>query len=158
MKKVLMVLSAVLFVHACASPHRMTTAERLEMYRANAGEPIRGFRLTGAVWGWRALGNNALTVWPRNNEGFLLELAGPCIDLQSATSIELTSRTNIVSPFDSVIPRNAVGSVRRGTPCRIREIRPINTRVVVEQKSDMGEVEVAPRDPKEPNDPEGAVQ
>jgi Family of unknown function (DUF6491) len=148
-----LLLSGALLLCACASEPRMSPTERLELYRANAGEPVTGFRLIGSVWGWRALGNSALTVWPRSNEGFLLELTAPCIDLPSATSIELTSRTTRVSTFDSVIPRGISRSGRQA-PCRIRSIRPINTHVIVEVKQDMGEVDVTQRDPSLPNDPE----
>jgi len=152
-------LIAALLLCACATGTRMTPAERLELYRANSGEPIRGFSLTGSIWGWRALGNSAVTIWPRNDRGYLIELVGACPDLQSATSIELTNRTHRVTTSDSVIPRGHALSATRRTPCRIRTIRPINTHVIVEQKADMYEdVELMERDPSIPTDPEeGAI-
>lgn len=131
----------------------MSTAERLEWYRANAGEPVRSFHFTGRLWGWRSLGDSALTVWTRSNEGFLLELATRCPDLSFATSIGLSTRTSRVSAgFDSVVVRRA-GSSGNRTTCRIERIRPINTRVVKESKRDLHDVELVERDPSVPDEP-----
>jgi len=135
------ILGALALVAACSTQPRMTTAERLEFYRANAGEPVRSIAIPGRLWGWRALGDSALTVWPRSNEGFLLELVGRCPDLPFATKIGLSTRTGRLSAgFDSVIvpSRSSVGPT---IGCRINTIRPLNTRVVKEAKSDLQEVE-----------------
>jgi hypothetical protein len=156
----------------------MTTAERLEFYRANAGEPVRSFHSPGRLWGWRALGDGALTVWTSSNQGFLLELAHRCPDMTFASSIGLTTRTSRVSAgFDSVvIPRGGIqgsglpsGSVQstgvqrsavpRGgvqgnqTMCRIDTIRPLNTRVVKEPKRDLHDADLIERDSPEPGEP-----
>src|SRR5512137_3142122 len=98
-------LSALVLVTACAtSTNRMTPAERLEFYRAHAGEPVRSFHSPGRLWGWRAVGDSALTVWTSSNRGYLLELAHRCPDMALATSIGLTTRTSRVSAgFDSVV-------------------------------------------------------
>lgn len=141
------IFAAVALVAACSSQPRMTTAERLEFYRAHAGEPVRSISVPGRLWGWRALGDSALTVWPRSSEGFLLELAGRCPDLQFASKIGLSTRTGRLSAgFDSVIvpSRSGVGPT---IGCRISTIRPLNTRVVKEPKRDLQEAEAVEQEP-----------
>jgi Family of unknown function (DUF6491) len=154
LRRTLSLLSAVLLVAACATPSRMTPAERLEFYRANAGEPVRSFHSPGRLWGWRAVGDSALTVWTSSSRGFLLELSQRCPDMAFASSIGLTTRTGRVSAgFDSVVVhRSGVQSTR--TTCRIDTIRPLNTRVVKESKRDLHDVEMEERDPSIPDDPQ----
>lgn len=173
-----LLLGVLCLVSACATTPRMTPAERLEFYRANAGEPVRSFNHTGTLWGWRALGDSALTVWPSGNRGYLLEFWGRCPDLAFATSIGLTNRTGRVSAgFDSVVfftdlrssgtearsarvdPRTSRVDARtagRGVraSCRIDTIRPINTRVVRESKRDLNDIEYVDRDPSVPDEPQ----
>jgi hypothetical protein len=151
----------------------MTPAERLEFYRAHAGEPVRSFHSPGRLWGWRAIGDSALTVWTSSNRGFLLELTHRCPDMAFASSIGLTTRTGRVSAgFDSVvvqrsgIPNSTIQNsavqtrgVQRSvqtdrTLCRIDTIRPLNTRVVKESKSDLHDADLLERDPSEPDAPE----
>jgi hypothetical protein len=147
-------LCAVLLVTACATPSRMTPAERLEFYRANAGEPVRSFHSPGRLWGWRAIGDSALTVWPSSSRGFLLELSQRCPDMAFASSIGLTTRTGRVSAgFDSVvIQRSGVQGSR--TTCRIDTIRPLNTRVVKESKRDLRDADLLERDSSVPDEPQ----
>ncbi len=169
LRRTLLALSIVLLVSACATPDRMTPAERLEFYRANAGEPVRSFHSPGRLWGWRAVGDSALTVWTSSSRGFLLELSHRCPDMAFASSIGLTTRTSRVSAgFDSVvIHRGGVpGSVapttggqrgtmqRNQTSCRIDTIRPLNTRVVKEHKRDLQDADLIERDPSEPDAPD----
>lgn len=154
LRRALSLLSAVLLVTACATSSRMTPAERLEFYRANAGEPVRSFHSPGRLWGWRALGDSALTVWTSSNRGFLLELAHRCPDMAFASTIGLTTRTSRVSAgLDSVvIQRSGVQGSR--TTCRIDTIRPLNTRVVKESKRDLHEADLVDRDPSVPDEPQ----
>jgi Family of unknown function (DUF6491) len=149
-----MVLSALALLVACASPSRMTTAERLEFYRAHAGEPVRSISVHSRLWGWRAVGDSALTIWTRRDEGFLLELSSRCTDLPFASSIGLSTRTGRVSAgFDSVVvPRR--GTASPAMTCRIGTIRPLNTRVVKEPKRELHDVDVVERDPAVPDEPQ----
>jgi hypothetical protein len=150
-----MLLAALLLLVAgCSSTQRMTTAERLEFYRAHAGDPVRSIHFTGRLWGWRSVGDSALTVWTRSDQGFLIELMHRCPDMPFATSIGLTNRTSRVSAgFDSVVvQRPGVQGTR--TTCRINTIRPLNTRVVKEPKSELQDVEVLERDPSVPDEPQ----
>ena len=131
----------------CATAPRLTPAERLEFYRAHAGEPVRSFRSPSHLWGWRAVGDSALTVWTRRDSGFLLELTDPCPDMPLATSIGLTTRDGqVFAGFDSVViaRRAATGG---SASCQIRTIRPLDTREVTEAKSDLHEVDAVERDP-----------
>jgi hypothetical protein len=137
----------------CAPTPRATPAERIEFYRAHAGEPVNSFRSPGRLWGWRAVGDSALTVWTRHDRGFLLDLTGRCPEMPFATSIGLTNQGGRVSAgFDSVlIPRRA----GTGGPasCRIRTIRPLETGAVTESKRDLQDVDVVDRDPSIPDEP-----
>jgi len=149
-----LLLTSLLLVTACAGQPSMTASERLELYRAHAGDPVSGFQFTGRLWGWRSLGDSALAVWPRSNQGYLVELTGRCSDLPFAHSIGLTSSVGRVSAgFDRVIVRLPSNRTPSQLGCTIRTIRPINTQVVKESKSDLGEGEITERDPSIPDEP-----
>lgn len=153
MNKALLLMS-LLLVTACAGQPSMTTSERLDLYRAHAGDPVSSFQFTGRLWGWRSLGDSALAVWTRSNQGYLIELAGRCQDLQFAHSIGLTSSVGRVSAgFDRVIVRLPSNRNPNRVGCSIRTIRPINTQVVKESKGDLGEGEITERDPSIPDEP-----
>jgi hypothetical protein len=49
MRKTSTLLGALLLVTACATSTRLSPAERLEWYRANAGEPVRSIHYTGRL-------------------------------------------------------------------------------------------------------------
>ena len=173
MARIASVLSVLALLAACATAPRMTPVERLEFYRANSGEPVRGFHSPSRLWGWRAIGDSALTVWTSSNRGYLLELAHRCPDLTFASTVGLTTRTGRVSAgFDSVVvPRSGtpgsvgqIGTIQTTGPqrtsasmnrttCRIATIRPLNTRVVKEPKRELQDGEILERDPSEPSEP-----
>jgi hypothetical protein len=155
LRRTVSLLVVLAFAAACASTtERMTPAERSQLYRANAGDPVRSFTHTGRLWGWRAVDDSAVAVWTSGNRGYLLELMGRCPELNFATSIGLSTRTGRVSAgFDSVVFDARSGRGMR-TSCRIDTIRPLNTRVVRETKSDLNEGETIERDPSVPDDPQ----
>lgn len=155
MRRTMALLVAVLLVAACATTsQRLTPAERLEWYRAHAGEPVRSIHVHGRLWGWRSLGDSALTIWTRSNQGYLVELFGRCPDLAFATTLGLTSRTSRVSAgFDSIVVQRSGVPGSRMT-CRIDTIRPLNTRVVKEAKRDLQDAEMVERDPSVPDEPQ----
>jgi hypothetical protein len=147
-------LGALVLVTACATLAPMTPVERLEFYRANAGEPVGSFHSPARLWGWRALGDSALTVWTSKSQGFLLELAHQCPEMAVASSIGLTTRNEqVAAGLDSVLiqGRGGAGSV---SGCRIDTIRPINTRVVKESRIDLHDADLLIRDPAAPNQPQ----
>lgn len=146
-------LGALVLVTACATSPPVTPAERLEFYRANAGDPVRSFHSPSRLWGWRALGDSALTVWTSKSQGFLLELANQCPDMAVASSIGLTTRNDqVAAGLDSVLVQRRGGAESLGA-CRIDTIRPINTRVVKESRRDMHDVDLVNRDPAVPDQP-----
>ena len=155
MRRTTWMLAALLLVSACATTsQRMTPAERFEWYRAHAGEPVRSIHAPVRLWGWRSLGDSALTVWTRSDTGFLVELVGRCPDMAFASSIGLTTRTGRVwAGFDSIVFQS---NARPGgqVTCRIDTIRPLNTRVVKEAKSDLHEVDTLDRDTVTPETPQ----
>ncbi|MDH5824316.1 DUF6491 family protein [Luteimonas sp. RD2P54] len=128
-KSLLPVLLAALGLAACASTG-MRDAEKLEMYRDHAGEPVPDFRFFGQINGWTPLGDSAVAVWTRPREAWLLELHGPCPDLPFAHAISLTSNMNRVhARFDKVV---ALGGSSIEIPCTIREIRPLDVGAIRE--------------------------
>jgi hypothetical protein len=142
-----LLLVVLALIGACTSAPRMTTSERLDFYRSHAGEPVRSFASPARLWGWRAVGDSALTVWTRRDQGFLLELSARCPDLAFASKIGLSTRTGLVSAgFDSiVVPRR--GASGPAVSCRIQTIRPLDTRSVRESKRDLNEADAVERDP-----------
>ena len=152
-RKTFTLLSALVLVTACATSPRTTPAERLEFYRANAGEPVRSFHSPARLWGWRALGDSALTVWTSKNHGFLLELAHQCPEMAVASSIGLTTRNEqVAAGLDSIVIQRPGGPGGLST-CRIDTIRPINTRVVKEARRDLHDADLVNRDPAVPGQP-----
>jgi hypothetical protein len=140
-------------VTACATSPRTTPAERLEFYRANAGEPVRSFHSPARLWGWRALGDSALTVWTSKSEGFLLELAHQCPEMAVASSIGLTTRNEqVAAGLDSIVIQRPGGPGNLST-CRIDTIRPINTRAVREAKRNLHDADLLKEDPAVPSQP-----
>lgn len=153
MKNALIALVALQLVTACASSPQMTRAERIEWYRANAGEPVRGFFYSGHLRGWTALDERSIALWTRSNEAFLIEFFPRCPDLAFASTITISNHIGRVNAgFDSVTVRRASGGIG-GVRCRIETIRPINTQVVSESKRNLQQAELVERDPAEPQEP-----
>ena len=87
---------------APATP-KQTDAEKLALYRAHSGEPVSDFQYFGSINGWNPMGDSALVVWTRPSQAYLLELFGPCTDLDYAPAISLSnSMGRVSSRFDSV--------------------------------------------------------
>lgn len=121
----LSVLLLALSLAACATDPAARDADRLALYRANAGEPVPSFRYFGRINGWTPLGGEAVALWTRPNEAWLLSLRGPCPDLDFARAIQVTHQLNTVNArFDKVVPLG--GGVQGRIPCFIEEIRPLD--------------------------------
>ncbi len=154
MKNALIALFATLLVTACASSPQMTREERVEWYRANAGEPVRSFFYSGHLRGWTALDDRTIAIWTRRNEGYLIEFFARCADLDFASTITISNRIGrVTAGADSVTVRRASGGIG-GVRCRIETIRPINAQVVKESKRNLREAELVERDPSEPAEPQ----
>jgi hypothetical protein len=152
LKNVLIALIASQLIVACANSPQMTREERIEWYRANAGEPVRSFFYSGHLRGWTALDERSIALWTRSNEAYLLEFFPRCPDLAFASTITVSQQIGRVNAgFDSVTVRRASGGIG-GVRCRIESIRPIDTSVVKEPRRILQDAELVERDPSEPGD------
>src|SRR5690606_15202286 len=112
---------------ACATTG-LSQEQKLATYRAHAGEPVSSFRYFGQINGWTSLGDRDIAVWTRPSEAWLLELSGPCPDIDYAPAITVTNQFNRVSAkFDKVIVHGA-GTPR--VPCTIDTIRPLDVKAI----------------------------
>ena len=94
-------------------------------YPEYAGEPVKSFYMSNFD-GWSAVSKDQLVVWAGMNTAYLLTINGYCPDLQFANAIAVTSTANTVDRFEKVI----VGRDR----CLIKEIRPIDTKQMKEDR------------------------
>lgn len=116
------------FSASCASAPAMRDAERLALYRNHAGQPVNSFQYYGRFSNWTPLGDSAIALWVGPSRVWLLDLYGPCNDLDFANAISLTSNSGRVSArFDSVRVHNRSAI---SIPCRIKEIRPVNAKAL----------------------------
>ena len=145
MEKMLVALAAVVALGGCATAGKLSDNERLALYQAHAGEPVRDFQYFGSLNGWTELGDKALVVWTRPSEGWLLSLDGPCMDLSYAPAISVTNMMGRVSArFDRVI----VLGVNRGMtpmPCRIQTIQPLDVKALRISEKELREAKIEAR-------------
>ena len=141
-----LLLGALAVMAGCASGPRLSDSEKVALYRAHAGEPVRDFSFFGRINGWTPLGDSALAVHTRPSEAYLLELFGPCPDLDFAQAISLSSQMSRVSAgFDSVTPvGGGTGSIR--IPCRIESIRPLDLGALRDAQTELREAQVIERE------------
>lgn len=139
------VASATAALSGCAGTGP-TTSERLELYRSHAGEPVTRFRLT-RTFQWTALGDEAIAVWPRVNEGFLLEFRSRCPGLVSTRNINISNSGDwVTARFDSILLRGSM-STTGSLGCRIWTIRPLDARALRDARADLREAQAVPREP-----------
>ena len=102
----------------CASSGPSERASlRLDQFEAAAGAPVDSFHFFD-IQRWEQLGDEALAVWTRPNQAFLLDVR-PCRELEWTMGIGLTSTMNrVYARLDSVL----AGDLR----CQITQIRPID--------------------------------
>ncbi len=121
-------LATAIGATACATGIGRSDAEQLALYEAHAGAPVKKFRYFGSINGWTPLGEEAIAVWTRPNEAYLLKLSGPCPEIEFTPAISITNTFGEVSvPFDKVIvhSRSAVT-----VPCHITQIRPLDVKAI----------------------------
>lgn len=130
---------------AACSTNRLSDADTLALYRSHAGDPVKDFQYFGQVNGWTPLGDTALAVWTKPSQAYLLELYGPCFDLDYAPAISLSNLGSRVSArFDSVqVVGGGTGSIR--IPCRIETIRPLDVKALRQAQKDLREAKVVER-------------
>lgn len=115
---------ALLLMAGCASTPSLSDAQERALYDAHAGAPVDKFRYFGSFNSWTELGDDALVVWTRPSEAWLLDLYGPCPDLEFAHTISVSSTFNMVSARLDSITAHANNSMQ--IPCRIQQIRPVD--------------------------------
>ena len=140
--------AALLALSACATGAKLSDGEKLALYRSHTGAPVDSFSFFGRINGWAPIGDSALVVWTKPNEAFLLDLTGPCPDLEYTPAIGLTSNMNRVSArFDKVIV-NSHGSTN--IPCFIGQIRPIDAKAARASEQELREAKVQEREAATP--------
>ena len=145
MKRVFLLLGLAVAMAGC-STNRMSDAETLALYRGHAGEPVRDFQYFGQINGWTPLGNTALAVWTKPNQAYLLELYGPCPDLDFAPAMSLSNRMSRVSAgFDNVYLHGG-GAAGIRIPCRIETIRPLDVKALKQTQRELREARMVERE------------
>ena len=145
MMKLMLGLAMALALGACSTT-RQSEAETLALYKAHAGEPVRDFQYFGQINGWTPLGDSALAVWTKPSQAYLLELSGPCMDLDYAPAISLSNMMSRVSArFDSVTVHGGGTSSMR-IPCRINTIRPLDVKTLKQAQKNLREAKLVERE------------
>lgn len=146
MKRLITATALCLCLAACATSGRLTTEQKVQLYRAHAGAAQNDMPFTSSLSGWQELGDSALAVWTRPGEAYLLELSGPCPDLPYAQAIGLTSRVGrVAARFDKVL----VGGPGPGPqmPCFIARIRPLDIKALRVAEQDLRQAATQEREP-----------
>ncbi|MBX9403960.1 DUF6491 family protein [Lysobacter sp. BMK333-48F3] len=144
MKALLTAVLAAVALAGCASTPRLDDAQRLALYRAHAGAPVDSFQYFGDLNGWTPLGDSALAVWTRPNQAYLLELRGPCSDLEFASAISVSNQMGRVhARFDKV---TALGTQSIKMPCFIGRILPLDVKAIKQAQQEMRSAGTVPRD------------
>ncbi len=118
-------LCGLLVLSGCASTGALDDTQKLAIYRAATGEPVNSFSYLGSINGWTPIGDSHIAVWTRPSQAYLLSFHGPCQDIDFTPVISLTSQgSRVYAGFDKVMVHNR-SSIQ--LPCRIREIRPLDT-------------------------------
>ena len=145
MKRLALVLFAVAALAGCATTGKLSSSERLQLYRAHAGAPVKDFQYFGSLNGWTELGDSALAVWTKPNEAWLLNLSGPCMDLSYAPTISVTNMMGKVSAkFDRVIVHGGMSTVAP-MPCRIDSIRPLDVKALRASEKELRQAKLEAR-------------
>ena len=115
------IAAACLSVVACAAlaDTPATEAANLARVQKYVGAPVENFTMWN-MYKWQGLGPDNLAVWTKVNEAYLLTVGQPCIHLQDARGIIVTSHMShqVNRRMDYV----SFGSQH----CQIIQIRPID--------------------------------
>ena len=124
MKALALPLLAAIALSACAT-NRPSDADRLALYQAHAGEPVKQVRFYNAM-GWDRIDDEHGLLSMRPSETWLLTVSGPCLDWGSASPTLRLSSTGpyVMAKFDRILTEGSPVS------CRIEEIRPVDAKAV----------------------------
>ena len=123
MKALIIPMLAVLSLAACAT-NRMSDNDRLAMYQAHAGAPVKQIRNHDPI-SWDRIDDQHVLLATRPNESWLLTVSGPCLDWGSSSPVMVLSSTGpYVTKFDRIsIPGSPMS-------CQIQEMRPVDVKAV----------------------------
>lgn len=110
---------------ACASTPPLPESDRLALYQAHAAAPVKDIRYTTPI-GWEKVDRQHLLLTMRPNEAYLIEVSGPCMDWGGSSP---TIRVNpTVGHLSAKL--DTISTQESPVPCRIEEIRPVDTAAV----------------------------
>ncbi len=124
MKALILPMLAVLGLAACAT-NRISDTDRLAIYDAHSGAPVKQIRYYNAM-GWDRIDDQHVLLNMRPSETWLLKVSGPCLDWGSASPVLRLSSTGpyVMPKFDRILTEGSPVS------CRIEEIRPVDVKAV----------------------------
>jgi hypothetical protein len=123
------VLACVVAAPAAIAQSRATQQKNLERFEKYAGAPIDEFDFW-SLYKYQLVGPEKVIVWSTINDAYLISVAKPCVGLEFASGIGVTSKQRrVVSrKFDYVTYGNG--------RCQITEIRPIDYRQMLKDGPD----------------------
>lgn len=128
----------------CATNAAQRDAERLALYRAHAGEPVQSVQYFGSLNGWTPLGGEALALWTRPSQAYLVEFAGGCPGLEFARAIRVSNQGGrVYARFDDVAVIDGTPSL--AIPCRITTLRPLDIKAIRAEERELREARAAER-------------
>ncbi|HWS77198.1 MAG TPA: DUF6491 family protein [Thermomonas sp.] len=129
MKAFVFSMIAVLGLSACAT-NRISEVDRLAVYKAHSGEPVKQIRYYRAM-GWDRIDDQHVVLDMRPNETWLLTVSGPCLDWGSASPVLQLSSSGpyVMAKLDRILTAGSPVS------CRIEEIRPVDIKAVREAEN-----------------------
>ena len=124
MKTLILPMLAMSILAACATG-RMSDTDRLALYDAHAGAPVKQIRFYNPM-GWDRIDDEHVLLNMRPKETWLLKVSGPCLDWGSASpTLRLSSSgAYVMAKFDRILTEGSPIS------CRIEEIRPVDVKAV----------------------------
>ena len=120
MKKVLTALAASALLAGCATTR--PGGAPLNEYLPFTGPPVDSFHFWH-LYSWEAVGPYHVVLWADPWTAYFVTVWSPCVDLEWAHHIAVTSTANTVSHFESVL-------LPHHERCPIQEIRPIDTKAL----------------------------
>ena len=124
MKALILPMLAALGLAACAT-NRISDTDRLAIYDAHSGAPVKQIRYYNAM-GWDRIDNQHVLLNMRPSETWLLKVSGPCLDWGSSSPVLRLSSSGayVMAKFDRILTEGSPVS------CRIEEIRPVDVKAV----------------------------
>ncbi|HZP68081.1 MAG TPA: DUF6491 family protein [Rudaea sp.] len=126
-----LLLTAAMFAVAgtAVADTRATEDKNLARYQQYAGTSVDNFPMWN-MYQWQSLGPDWLAVWTAVNDVYLLKVSQPCIRLEDAKGIQVTSQ------MAHQVTRR-LDYVNFGTQhCQIVEIRPVDYKTMLKEGRD----------------------